>query len=404
MVSMNQNKPTELRAASVVVTGLQSWDIPIGSNCKNIASELAKGRQVLYVNPPLDRFSVLQRREPQVLARYKKAWREDNPIEVEDNLWVYYPTRLVESISRLGLDAMFDWVNKQNNLRLAKDIRQAMQKLDLGPHWHFCDSDMFRSYHLKELLQPIHYTYYTRDNLLAVPYWQVQGKRIEPLHMAKADTVAANSLYLAQLAGRFNVNSYFVGQGCDLTAFKPENAGPVPEDIARISGPIVGYIGSLKVLRLDLPLLEYIARQRPEWQLVLVGPEDESFQASPLHKMPNVHFLGPKPEPQLAAYLQAFHVAINPQRINEVTRGNYPRKIDEYLAMGVATVATRTEAMAYFDQYVSLAEGHEEWVQAIAYEIENDREDKKTDRRAFAAGHTWTQNVEDLFLSMEKSR
>ena len=36
-----------------IVTGLQSWDIDIGSNSKNIALELAKEHRVLYVNRAL---------------------------------------------------------------------------------------------------------------------------------------------------------------------------------------------------------------------------------------------------------------------------------------------------------------------------------------------------------------
>jgi hypothetical protein len=31
--------------------------------------------------------------------------------------------------------------------------------------------------------------------------------------------------------------------------------------------------------------------------------------------------------------------------LNETTKGNYPRKIDEYLAMGKPVVATKTIAM-----------------------------------------------------------
>lgn len=406
MVSINKNKRIDIREADVLITGLQSWDIPIGSNCKNLAREMAKDRRVLYVNPPLDRISVLRKREPEVLQRYRRAWNGeiDNPLEVSDNLWVYYPTAIVESISRLPVNHIFDWLNKQNNQRLARTIQTAIKKLAFGPFWHFCDSDMFRSFYLKELLNPMHYVYYTRDNLMAVPFWQVQGTRVEPLHMAKADSVAANSLYLAKLAGRYNPHSYFVGQGCDLSAFRPEATGPAPDDIAAIPGPIIGYIGSLKTLRLDLNILLYIAEQRTDWHLVLVGPEDDAFRNSRLHQLDNVHFLGRKPESELANYLQAFQVAINPQHLNEVTRGNYPRKIDEYLAMGKATVATRTDAMAYFADHVSLAQGREEWVEAIARELDTDTTEKQRARMAFAAGHTWAQNVENLFDSIEKSR
>ena len=44
-----------------VVVGLQPWDTPIGSNCIDIAKEIAKKYQVLYVNRSLDRRTVLNR-------------------------------------------------------------------------------------------------------------------------------------------------------------------------------------------------------------------------------------------------------------------------------------------------------------------------------------------------------
>ena len=42
------------KSRDIVVTGIQAWDIEIGSNCKNIAIEMSKKHRVLYVNPPLD--------------------------------------------------------------------------------------------------------------------------------------------------------------------------------------------------------------------------------------------------------------------------------------------------------------------------------------------------------------
>jgi teichuronic acid biosynthesis glycosyltransferase TuaH len=261
---------------------------------------------------------------------------------------------------------------------------------------------MFRSFYLKELLRPESYLYYTRDNLLAVKYWQSQGKRIEPLHMAKADLVVSNSNFLARLASKHNPESHFVGQGCDITAFKADNELKLPEDIASVKYPVIGYIGALKSLRLDISVIEHIAKTKKDWNIVLVGPEDDEFRNSGLHKLENVHFLGPKNENELPSYLKAFDVAINPQILNEVTVGNYPRKIDEYLAMGKPAVATRTEAMEYFSDFVSLAEDKEEWIEAIANELGNDNDNKRKSRVEFAGGHTWENNVNEIYKLIAK--
>lgn len=380
----------------IIITGLQSWDIEIGSNCKNIAIEFSKKNRVLYVCSPLDRFSLIRNRNK------TNGKAKANLQEVKENLWVLYPECIIESISRLPVNFMFDVINKHNNKLLAKEIEKAITKLAFSNYIHFCDSDMFRSFYLKELLKPQLYIYYTRDNLMAVKYWQTQGNRIEPLHMEKADIVMANSSYLAKLALSHNRESYFVGQGCDLSAFKPKNGYHIPNDMAAIKQPIIGYIGALKTLRLDLSVLEYIADTKPEWSIVLVGPEDDDFKASKLHCKSNVWFLGRKDEKELPKYLNYFNVAINPQLINEITIGNYPRKIDEYLAMGKPVVGTQTEAMEYFKDFVSLAKNKEEWVKCIDFELSNDTAQLHKQRTNFACQHTWKKNVEQIYNHITK--
>ena len=153
--------------------------------------------------------------------------------------------------------------------------------------------------------------------------------------------------------------------------------------------------------RLDIAALEYISVSKPEWNIVLVGPEDEKFRNSNLHAMDNVHFLGSKKENHLPAYLSGFDVAINPQSVNELTAVNYPRKIDEYLAMGKPVVATLTDTMGYFKDYVSLVKSYEDWVNAIQKELETDSTEKQESRRMFASDHTWENNVKRIFEYLE---
>ena len=255
---------------------------------------------------------------------------------------------------------------------------------------------MFRSYYLKEILKPSISAYYSRDNLLAVDYWKRHGIKYEPGIMKKADLVLTNSVYLEKLAKKHNTNSYFVGQGCDTKAYKPQLNFKQPTDIEKTTQPTVGYIGSLNSLRLDISVVEHIAITRPSWKVVLVGPEDSAFKASKLHQLKNVQFTGSKAESELAEYLNVFDVAINPQLFNEVTIGNYPRKIDEYLAMGKPTVATKTEAMDYFSDYVSLAETKEDWITLIEKELLHSNQQLKNKRIEFASLHTWENNVKEI--------
>ncbi|MDL5049876.1 hypothetical protein QQ054_28085 [Oscillatoria amoena NRMC-F 0135] len=214
------------------------------------------------------------------------AGQEPQLQKVGDNIWQFFPNCRLESINRLPDGLLFDFFNKRNNRRFAAEIKKAIAELDFKDFVLFNDSDMFRSFYLKELLQPTQYIYYTRDNLLAVDYWKRHGLRIEPALMQKADLVTANSVYLARVAQKHNPKSYYVGQGCETEQFSAEIAHTEPQDIQHINRSRVGYIGALYGLRLDVKLLENIARQRPQWNLVLVGPEDDAFKNSALHQLP----------------------------------------------------------------------------------------------------------------------
>jgi len=388
----------------IVVTGLQAFDSAIGSNCINLALEFAKKHRVLYVNYPVDRLTLYrERKDPRIMKRRKILKGElDDLIQVQDNLWNLFPRTILESISQISNNCLFDFLNRINNRRFARQIGKAIRKLGFRDFVIFNDSDMFRSFYLKELLKPKLYIYYSRDNLIAVEWWKRQGIRIEAKLIQKADLAVANSVYLANYLRKYNPRSYYVGQGCDVTAFDMKLIKEAPDDIKEIRKPIIGYIGALYTLRLDIGIIAWLAEQRPGWSVVLIGPEDEGFKASSLHGMPNVHFLGSKNPDELPAYLSCFDVAINPQILNEVTIGNYPRKIDEYLAMGKPVVATRTEAMVVFEEYTYLATSREEYLELVEKALIEDSPEQATRREEFARSHTWEANVNEIYKAIEE--
>jgi len=383
----------------IIVTGLQAWDNDIGSNCINIAKEFAKDNRVLYVNFPLDRNTLFKNKsDAKIQKRLDIIKNIGNDLEqVEENIWTLYPKTIIQSINKIPIEPVFDFFNKRNNRKFAEQISSAISRLNFKNFYIFNDSDMFRSFYLKELLNPELYIYYSRDNLIAVNYWKKHGIRIEAELIKKSDLCTANSTYLADYCKKYNPNSYYVGQGCDLSLFNPELIKDIPDDLKSIKSPIIGYVGALVGLRLDIKLLEYLAETKPEWRIVLVGPEDENFKNSRLHSLPNVHFLGAKIMEELPSYIKGFDVCINPQLINEVTIGNYPRKIDEYLAMGKPTVATSTTAMEVFAEHCYLAENKESYVELINKALNNTSEEKSKERRAFAMTHTWENNVEAIY-------
>ena len=195
-----------------------------------------------------------------------------------------------------------------------------------------------------------------------------------------------------------------VGQGCDVSLFNDENGKiQVPHEFSDIPRPILGYVGYLTSMRLDIPLLEFLAQKRKDWSIVLVGPEDEDFRNSDLHEMDNVYFLGSKDSEELPVYVKGFDVAMNPQVVNDWTIGNYPRKIDEYLAMGKPTLATRTKAMEMFQDHVYLGSSQEEYLELADRALRENSEKLIAARIAFAKSHTWENNVKAIYEAIKKS-
>jgi len=390
----------------IIVVGQQPWDVEIGSNCKNIAEEFAKHNRVLYVNAPLDRNTLRkQKTDPKIAKRLRIIQgKEPSLVLIKENLWNLYPDRMIESINWIGSQTLFEWLNRYNNQIFSGCIKKAVQQLGFSNIILFNDNDMFRSFHLPELLKATTSVYYSRDYMLAVDYWKKHGEKMEPQLIAKSHVCVANSTYLANYCKKFNPHAYYVGQGCELSIFTHIEEG-TPNDIQGIATPIIGYVGALQSLRLNIDTIAYIAESHPEWSVVLVGPEDDEFKASRLHQISNIHFLGSKPAQALPAYIQAFQVCINPQIVNQVTIGNYPRKIDEYLAVGKPVVATKTEAMHIFSDYTYLADSKEEYVYLINKALTENNEVLAQQRKQFALSHTWENSVADIYqaiLSVQK--
>ena len=386
-----------------IIVGQQAWDTEIGSNCKNIALELSKHNCVLYVNPPLDRITLFRKAQDEKVIKRRQMLqgKKSNLVKVENNLWNLYPDCVLESINWVKSHFIFDVFNRWNNKRYANSIRKAIQTLGLKDYLLFNDNDIFRSFYLKDFLHPKRSIYYSRDYMLGTDYWKYHGTKLEPKLINKSDLCLANSYYLTNYCKQYNPQSYFVGQGCDFSTFTSIKHQELP-DLHNLKKPIIGYIGALASSRLDISLLEFLAKAQPNWSIVLIGPEDDGFQKSELHHLKNIHFLGLKEASVLPNYIQAIDVCINPQLVNEITIGNYPRKIDEYLALGKPVVAIATEAMQMFKAYTYLANGKEQFVQLVELALAEDCITKQQERTTFALSHSWENCVNEIYNAINK--
>ncbi|WP_285008121.1 glycosyltransferase [Pedobacter faecalis] len=356
---------------------------------------------MLYVNPPIDRRTRLnETTQDKFTQNHIKEIRYGlEPLKkVDHNLWALNPPTMIESINWIPSTILFSFLNFYNNKRLAGDVKEAISAIGFQSFIIINDKDMFRSFYLKELLRPKLYIYLDRDYTLGFDYWKRHGTSLEPKLMAKSDGVVCNSLDFKKRAARFNPNSYYIGNGGGIQEDIALTSLVKPDILKQLKGTIIGYVGVLTAHRLDISLIERLATHFRDASLVLIGPEDDEFKRSNLHNLENVIFIPKKDKNEIPAYVYYFDVCINPQVVNEITLGNFPLKIVEYLAMGKPVVATTTNTMEeVFSRHTYLASTPDEFIRKIQVALNEDTPQRADERKIFSRQFSW-RNVTDELL------
>ena len=171
-----------IKGKNFIFTSLQPWDMAIGSNVKDIATEVSKHNKVLYINTPLDKKSYknnenspefIQRKN--VIDKKRSELRQINP-----NLWVLDYPFTIWPINFLPDGLLFDIGNKINNNRMYSFVKKILQEIHFNEYILFIDNDIYRSFYANEILSPSYSIYYRRDNLVS-SYWQKHAPRLEPI-------------------------------------------------------------------------------------------------------------------------------------------------------------------------------------------------------------------------------
>jgi glycosyltransferase involved in cell wall biosynthesis len=155
----------------------------------------------------------------------------------------------------------------------------------------------------------------------------------------RADIVftGGSSLYEAKKDRHPNVHCF--PSSVDRVHFAKARARQFdPADQEELTRPRLGFYGVIDE-RFDIDLLDNVARMRPHWSFVMVGPVAKISQDD-LPDRPNIHYLGGKTYGQLPAYLAGWDVALMPFAMNESTQFISPTKTPEYLAGGKPVVST----------------------------------------------------------------
>jgi UDP-galactopyranose mutase len=148
-----------------------------------------------------------------------------------------------------------------------------------------------------------------------------------------------------------------------------------PADQEDLNRPRLGFYGVIDE-RFDIELLDTIAKMRPDWSFVMVGPVVK-ISAEDLPRRPNIHYLGGKKYEQLPAYLSGWDVALMLFAMNESTQFISPTKTPEYLAGGKPVVSTPVrDVVRHYGhlQGVEIAATADEFVAACERMLNLDRD------------------------------
>lgn len=175
------------------------------------------------------------------------------------------------------------------------------------------------------------------DMFLHAPQ-QLKDREAELLERADLVFTGGPSLY-RRLQNR-HTNVHCFASSVDAAHYAAANASQRAEPIDQqvIPRPRLGYFGVIDE-RIDLPLIDGLASERPEWQIVMVGPVAK-IDVAHLPRRANIHYLGQKQYDELPAYLDGWDVCLLPFARNDSTRFISPTKTLEYMAAEKPIVST----------------------------------------------------------------
>jgi glycosyltransferase involved in cell wall biosynthesis len=213
-----------------------------------------------------------------------------------------------------------------------------LQRLDKTPDilWYYTPMALDFSRHI----QSAFCVYDNMDELSAFRGASPKLLNLEEELFGRAEAVftGGHSLFKAKRHRHDNIHSF--PSSIDVRHFGQSRSKKAdPADQAALPHPRLGFFGVIDE-RMDLALVADIARRRPHWQLIMIGPVAKIDPAT-LPRASNIAWLGMKSYDELPSHLSGWDVGIMPFARNESTKYISPTKTPEFLAAGVPVICTR---------------------------------------------------------------
>ena len=198
--------------------------------------------------------------------------------------------------------------------------------------------------------------YYARDDWLSSParrrYWPAYREAYRRISASGRAVAAVSQEIIDRIDPRGPHR--VVPNGIEPS----EWIGPLPaapEWFDSIPGPRAVYVGTLDT-RLDIDGITLLAKERPDLQIVLIGPAPDDAYIAPLKDIANVHVRGLVGRHEVISVLRNCELTLLAHRRTPLTEAMSPLKVYEYLAAGRPVLATDLEPVRGFGERVHLTE------------------------------------------------
>lgn len=160
----------------------------------------------------------------------------------------------------------------------------------------------------------------------------------------KADLVLATAVSLYARMKAINPRTAYLSNAVYPKDFTDKL--PIPVDLKHIPRPRILFVGLIGEW-VDLDLIQFVAKARPDWSLVMIGPSGVPTPVLPCAQ--NIFWLGKKPYSELGAYMHHCDIGLIPFTQTRLTRAINPLKAHEYIASGLPVVSTFLPDLLLFD-------------------------------------------------------
>lgn len=382
-----------IRDRAIVCVGFSDWVTENWVNQHHLMSRLAHENEVLFIESlGLRRPTASARDLKRMLRRLGNSFRLrrlDGVNVLSPLVLPFHGNRVIDALNRVLLRGFVRIAAKR--LRLERPIL-----------WSYVPQGL----PLASTLRPSHIVYHCVDDIAAVSSDPEGFRLAEDRMIAAADLVIASSQTLAESIASRGGAVRLMPNVADTERFAQAlEPGPIDEAIEHAPRPRVVFVGAVSSIKVDLELVAELARKRPDWSLILVGPVglgDPHTDISELERLDNVHLLGHRRHADLPSVLRGADVALIPYRLNRLTTSVFPMKVYEYLAAGLPVVSTPLPSLRGVEG-VDFAADADEMTSLIEGCLASDTQRARRARFELARGHSWESRMEEIGRALEET-